>query len=202
MIKYKKSMLKLNCKLSVLLIATLMFAVNSFAQKVTYSDSWGKSGISLKNENSSGVIVNFSINEFTFTDRNVDGESMKAVHLPGHFLPNNEGAPDLPGSGRYIAVPQGAKAKLKVIASRTEKYSNVNIAPAPRIPKDNENGPLIYKKDRKIYTLDKFYPSEPVLMSPPTKIRGVDVVMLGVTPFQYNPVTKELIIYRDIEIEV
>ncbi|MCK4407187.1 MAG: hypothetical protein KAV44_05900, partial [Bacteroidales bacterium] len=202
MIKYKKSMLKLNCKLSVLLIATLMFAVNSFAQKVTYSDSWGKSGISLKNENSSGVIVNFSINEFTFTDRNVDGESMKAVHLPGHFLPNNEGAPDLPGSGRYIAVPQGAKAKLKVIASRTEKYSNVNIAPAPRIPKDNENGPLIYKKDRKIYTLDKFYPSEPVLMSPPTKIRGVDVVMLGVTPFQYNPITKELIIYRDIEIEV
>ncbi len=202
MIKNKKSILKLNCKLSVLLIATLMFAVNSFAQKVTYPDSWGKSGISLKNENSSGVIVNFSINEFTFTDRDVDGEVMKAVQLPGHFLPNNEGAPDLPGSGRYIAIPQGAKAILKVIASRTEKYSNVNISPAPRIPKDNENGPLVYKKDRKIYTADKFYPSEPVLISPPTKIRGVDAVMLGVTPFQYNPVTKELIVYRDIEIEV
>ena len=127
---------------------------------------------------------------------------MKAVELPGHFLPNNEGAPDLPGSGRYIAVPQGAKAILKVIASRTEKYSNVNISPAPRIPKDNETGPLVYKKDRKIYTADRFYPSDPVLMSPPTKIRGVDAVMLGVTPFQYNPVTKELIVYRDLEIEV
>ena len=202
MIKYKKSILKLNCKLSVLLIATLMFAVNSYAQKVTYPDSWGKSGISLTNEKSSGVFVNFSINEFTFTDKNVDGEAMKAVQLPGHFLPNNEGAPDLPGSGRYIAVPQGAKAILKVIASRTEKYSNINISPAPRIPKDNETGPLVYKKDRKIYTADRFYPSEPVLMSPPTKIRGVDAVMLGVTPFQYNPITKELIVYRDIEIEV
>ena len=117
MIKNKKSILKLNCKLSVLLIATLMFAVNSFAQKVTYPDSWGKSGISLKNENSSGVIVNFSINEFTFTDRDVDGEVMKAVQLPGHFLPNNEGAPDLPGSGRYIAIPQGAKSYSTSLSS-------------------------------------------------------------------------------------
>ena len=26
--------------------------------------------------------------------------------------------------------------------------------------------------------------------------------MLGITPFQYNPVTKELIVYRDIKVEV
>lgn len=26
--------------------------------------------------------------------------------------------------------------------------------------------------------------------------------MLGITPYQYNPVTKELLVYRDIEVEV
>jgi len=26
--------------------------------------------------------------------------------------------------------------------------------------------------------------------------------MLGITPFQYNPITKELIVYRDVEVEV
>ena len=33
-------------------------------------------------------------------------------------------------------------------------------------------------------------------------MRGVDVVMLGITPFQYNPVTKELIVYHNIDLEV
>jgi hypothetical protein len=28
------------------------------------------------------------------------------------------------------------------------------------------------------------------------------VVNLGITPFQYNPVTKELVVYRDIEVEI
>ena len=38
--------------------------------------------------------------------------------------------------------------------------------------------------------------------SEPDLVRGVDMVMVGITPFQYNPVTKELIVYRDIKIEV
>ena len=53
-----------------------------------------------------------------------------------------------------------------------------------------------------IYSVNAFYPVKPVFLSAPQKIRGVDVVMLGITPFQYNPVTKELIVYRDIEVEV
>ena len=35
-----------------------------------------------------------------------------------------------------------------------------------------------------------------------SEIRGVDVLMLGITPFQYNPVTKELIVYKDLKVEV
>ncbi len=53
-----------------------------------------------------------------------------------------------------------------------------------------------------IYNTDEFYPAKPVKLSEQTDIRGVDAVMLGITPFQYNPVSKELIVYRDIEIEV
>ena len=47
-----------------------------------------------------------------------------------------------------------------------------------------------------------FIHANPVIISEVTKIRGVDAVILGITPFQYNPVTKELIVYRDLKIEV
>ncbi|MBN3034729.1 MAG: T9SS type A sorting domain-containing protein [Bacteroidales bacterium] len=172
------------------------------AQEVVYQDSWGNEGYTLEQQSADGVKVNFSITRFTMRDDQINGESMRVIDLPGHFLPNDEGAPNLPGSGRFIAIPQGAEAVVEVISARTDKFQDVDLAPAFRIPWDTEPGPLQYEKDMTIYGQDAFYPAQPVQLSELTEIRGVDAVMLGITPFQYNPVTRELIVYRDLEIRV
>ncbi|RPI13156.1 MAG: hypothetical protein EHM58_19025, partial [Ignavibacteriae bacterium] len=180
----------------------LLFVFKANAQQVNYTDSWDNEGMSLKMQSSQGVNINFSIHTFSFEDVEVDGIQMKSVKLPGVFLPNNEGAPDLAGTGRYIAIPQGSVPKLRIIEFRTETLHNVEIAPAPRIPWDTERGPLSYRKNYNYYSKDAFYPENPVQISEPQKLRGVDVVMLGITPFQYNPVTKDLIVYRDLKVKV
>ena len=188
--------------LSVVLGLTIFMAAASQADEYKYTDSWGKAGYTLEVQSKSNVTVNYSVDQFALTDFNVDGEPMLNIDLPGNLLFNNEGAPNLPGSGRYLAIPQGATAKLRITSSRTETFKNVSIAPAPRIPWETEVDPMEYIKDMGIYTKNAFYPENHVQLSEPTIIRGVDVVMLGVTPFQYNPVTKELIVYRDLKIEV
>ncbi len=172
------------------------------AQEVVFTDSWENAGFNLKTHNEQAVKVVYSIENFSMDEVDVKGSSMKAVHLPGVLVPNNEGAPDLAGVSRYIAIPQGAKAKLNVIDYRAEVYTDVAVAPAPRIPLDTDNSPLFYNQDESIYSVDAFYPAEPFKLSEATQLRGVDAVMLGITPFQYNPVSKELIVYRDIELEV
>jgi len=197
-----KNLLK-NRKLTALLfVAATLFTTVLKADEVKYDDSWGKQGFSITNQKSSGLEIIYSVNSFTLKNSQINGESMTKIALPGVLLPNNEGAPDLPGTGRYIAVPNGAKASVSVIATRTEKFTGVEIAPSPRIPWDTEDGPLEYSKDQTIYSADNLYPANPVILSGTDAIRGVDVIMLGITPFQYNPVTKELIVYRDIKIEV
>ena len=158
--------------------------------------------MTLRSQSTAGVQVNYSINSVNLEDVNVNGVIMKAPRLAGVFLPNNEGAPDLAGTGRYIAIPQGSYAVLNIRSVRTETYSNIDIAPAPRIPWDTENGPPEFNKRMDIYSKDAFYPENPVIISEPTQLRGVDAVILGVTPFRYNPVTRELIVYRDIDIEI
>ncbi len=188
--------------LSVVLGLTIFMAATAQADEYKYTDSWGKAGYTLEVQSKSNVTVNYSIDQFALSDFEADGESMLNVDLPGNLLFNNEGAPNLPGSGRYLAVPQGASAKLTITSSRTEIIKNVSIAPAPRIPWETEVDPIDYVKDMSIYSKNAFYPENPVQLGEPTIIRGVDVVMLGVTPFQYNPVTKELIVYRDLKIEV
>jgi hypothetical protein len=193
--------MKISIKL--IYIALFLFTINQgFSEKISYPDSWGKQGFILESSKQVSVSVNYSLESFSVDDIAIDGMALKEIHVPGIFLPNNEGAPNLPGTGRYLAIPQGAIVSYKIIASRTETIKDIDIAPAPRIPLDTETGPLEYAKDNAIYSKNAFYPTEMVTLSDKAKIRGVDVVMLGVTPFQYNPVTKELIIYRDIKVEV
>ena len=167
-----------------------------------YADSWGPQGLSLKRQSSEGVGLNFSIQEFNFVDRNINGVTMKGIEFSESFLQNEEGSPDLPGFGRYIAIPQGATAVIEIVNMRTERFVDVDIAPAPRIPLDTEDGPLHYEKDQSIYTINGLYPAQTVTLGDFSQIRGVDVAMLGITPYQYNPATKELIVYRDIEINI
>jgi hypothetical protein len=190
-------------KLRILLLFVFLAITGRInAQEYIYSDSWGSQGFNLTIQKSTGVRVIYSIRSFSMDKATINGESMDVIQLPGNLLPNNEGAPDLPGSGRYIALPQGAVAKLNITSMRIEKFTGIDLVPAFRIPWDTEKGPLQYQKDPAIYTKNEFYPAQPVVLSKPTKIRGVDVVMLGVTPYQYNPVTKELVVYRDIDIDI
>ncbi len=186
--------------ITLLALASLAFA--SEPTVITYDDSWGQAGFTLEQSDPTGVEVNFSINEFYLDEVVINNENMQNVILPGVFLPNDEGAPDLPGNGRFIAIPQGSTAEMRIISSRTETFSNIELAPAPRIPLETEDGPLEFNKNNSIYLRDAYYPENPVLLSEQTQIRGVDVVTLGITPFQYNPVTKELVVYRDLQVEV
>jgi len=75
------------------------------------------------------------------------------------------------------------------------------MAPAAIIPMDTDPT-IVYEKNTKVYSTNALYPKNPILISKIVQIRGVDAVMLSVTPFQYNPITEQLIVYRDIKIDI
>lgn len=179
----------------------MILVMNAQAQQYQYSGNWGKRGFTIEQQNNAAVVVNFSVDEFTVGDITINGEKVKTVELPGVFLPGNEGAPNLPGTGRYIAIPNGATASLEIVDYRTEVIQGLEIGQAPRIPKENEDG-LEYPKNMSIYQTNALYPESPVKLSEPTLLRGVNAVMLGFTPFQYNPVSKELIVFKDIRVKI
>ena len=197
--KHFSSLFRLVLTLAIYGLFTFQLA---HAQKITYPDAQNKAGFNLKAQNRSGVSVSYSVESFSIVPTEIEGRGMQNIELTGSWLPNDAGAPNLPGGGKYIAVPQGSVPVLKIVSLRKESYKNIDVAPAPRIPLDTDRGPLQYPTRTDIYNSNAMYPASPVTLSEPSKIRGVDVVMLGVTPFQYNPVTKELVVYRDIEIEI
>jgi hypothetical protein len=179
-----------------------LFSCSLFAQQVIEYNKSNVNGFNLVNQKSNSVVVNFSINKLFLEDVNVDGINLKTAKIQGVFLPNETGMPDLAGTGRYIAIPHGATVTYKILSYKTDIIQNIDIAPAPQIPLDNDPSPLKYPRNKEVFSKDAYYPESPVKISEPDKVRGLDVVMLGITPFQYNPVKKELIVYSDIKVEV
>ncbi len=182
---------------------TVLFLSISFSEVITFENNWAENPLfNMVSESPNGVEIVFSMQKLVIEEMEIDGLLMKSFGVPGMFLPNDEGAPNLTGAGRYIAVPQGAAVQVTILDARTEIYHNVEVAPAPNIPFENDDSPVSYVKDMAIYSRDANYPETPVRLSELMQIRGVDVVILGVTPFQYNPVTKDLIVYKDIRIKL
>ena len=198
----KKKLLS-NRLLSSFLLFTF-FAATSFAQtgNYRYNDSWGDPGLQVSEQRSSDITLNYSIQSFSIASSQINGEDMHQIVLSSHLLPNNAGAPNLPGNGHMLAIPNGATAQVEVINSRIEIIENVLMEPSPEIPWDNDTTPMRYAKNQAIYAEDAFYPASPVIVSTTSTLRGVNVVRLGITPYQYNPVTKQLRVYRDMEIKV
>ncbi len=188
-------------------LALALFALptvlgDAAAETIRVAQPPGETGLALRAQDRAGVAIHFGLNTFDLNPVEVEGSVAQAVSMPGVFLPNDAGAPDLPGLGRYVAIPHGATARVTILNARTERIEGVEIAPAPVIPLENDDGPLVYEKDLSIYERDTFYPAKPVRVSDPMTMRGVDVVIVGVTPFQYNPITKELLIYTELELRV
>jgi hypothetical protein len=180
----------------------LFTSVFSQTQTIHFKDAGNKHGLTVIRQDASGIEMNFNIDKYYIDKLNVSGETMEKIGIEGVLLPNTEGAPDLPVYSRYIAVPQGAGVKVNVKTLKSEKVTGKNIAPAPRIPKETDKGPLLRKKDMRIYAKNAFYPEKNVMVSAKRKIRGVDVVLVSISPFRYNPVTGVLEINRDMDISV
>ncbi|MCK4678292.1 MAG: hypothetical protein KAT48_09185, partial [Bacteroidales bacterium] len=194
---------KIGFSFSVLLVSMLIFSISiAGAQNYQYQNNRGKAGFTLQQESRSGVVITFSVDEFSLIEQDINGEMLKTIQLPGAYLPKDEGEPNLPGRGQYVAIPEGATAHLEIISMRTESIEGIDISPSPRLPLITDEPPLHYEKDLSIYGNDAFFPAQPILLSPVTEVRGVDMVILGITPFQWNPVTKELRVIRDIEVKI
>ena len=173
-----------------------------FGETVNFDGSWGQHSLfNVVSQTSSGIDIVFSMHQMVIEEKEIDGVMMKSFGVPSVFIPA-PGVPNLGGASRYVAVPQGAKARVTILNSRTEVYHNVEVAPAPNIPRDDDNSPLRYEKNMSIYGKNAYYPDSPVKLSGLKQMRGVDVVLVGVLPFQYNPVTKDLIIYKDIRFRI
>jgi hypothetical protein len=187
---------------TMVLALFLMSLAVAQAEVITFDHNGNQTGFELVQHSAQGVELKFRLKQVRLEETTVDGTVYQQVSIPGVFLPVQAGAPNLPSLGRMVALPGGGIAHLTVIGTKREIIRGIDVLPAAPIPWDTDDSPAVYSPDPAIYGRDAYWPEQIVQLSEREKMRGVDAVILGVSPFQYNPVRKELIVFSEIHLRL
>ena len=145
--------------------------------------------------------LHFELGGFSIDTVRHEGELMHTIATKDIVMPNDYGQPNLPIFSHFVAIPQGAKAIVEVNMRRGEYMTGINLEPSVGSQCENDDARPFFK-DPKVYTTNSFFPSESYYAAAPQQLRGVDVIHLSLCPFQFNPVTHELAIHRDMDIDI
>lgn len=159
-------------------------------------------GFSIENSNASGLSLHYTIPEISITNIDNGEEKGQEIVMKGSFGSFAEGQPNLPTVNQYIAVPKGAMVNIEVKEHGQRLLHDIDLLPVANVQGNNAVGLPKLRKDVSIFGKDASFPSESVCIAQSTQIRGLDVILINVTPFRYNPVRKTLEVIYDMDIEV
>ncbi|MBR5082131.1 MAG: T9SS type A sorting domain-containing protein [Bacteroidales bacterium] len=159
-------------------------------------------GLNIENSTQTGLSLHYVLNEITIADHNNGDDKGQEIIMKGSFGSYAEGQPNLPFENLYIAVPRGAKVNVRVKENGCQTLNGIDLMPAAEVMLNRDAELPKLRKDMSVFGKDANFPAENVTIAQTTQIRGLDVVMLSVTPFRYNPVKKTLEVLYDMDIEV
>ena len=159
-------------------------------------------GFTVTSSTTSQLSLHYSIQELGIA--NIENGDVRGheIILKGQFAPNAEGCPNLPVVNRYVAIPKGATVSLRAKENASTVLTDIDLLPAMPARCDLAEGDLQLRWDASIFGKDAVFPTENIVLATPTQIRSLDMVLLSVTPFRYNPVRKTLEVIYDIDIDI
>ena len=184
------------------IFAIMFFTGVLYAQSHYQFRTDAPQGFSIERSSASGLSLRYAIPELGLADVEDSEAKGQEIILKGCFASNAEGKPNLPFENRYIAVPQGASVSVKVKEKASQTLDDIQLLPAAPLQMNNEDKRPDLKWDMDVFGNNADYPASNASIAQTTQIRGLDVVLLSVTPFRYNPVHKTLEVIYDMDIEI
>ena len=176
--------------------------VKSQTREYSFNNNAQNEGLSITRSDDVCVKFRHAIKSMRLDSVVDNGYSGFQIRGHGIHLPAQSGAPNIPIECHYIAIPNGASVRIDTINVTSQTIQNVNLLAAPPILLETDTTPTTYEKDSSIYYTNAFYPAQIVSVSDTFSIRGVNTVAVSIAPYQYNPVTKELIVHHDLDISI
>jgi hypothetical protein len=154
--------------------------------------------------NPRSVRLKFSEPPLSYGTETLDGREYATVRLTGEGSIAIPGDPELPKVSRLVMIANRGNVKLSVVNSSYHvQYLKGDIFPTQEMVEGGSE-PLkgTTAPNFAVHKANRWYPSETARISEPATLRDVRFVGLTVYPVQVNPVTREIRVYDEIEVEV
>ena len=178
-------------KKTLLLCSVLMGSVISFAQH-----------FHLESEDSKSIRFTCQLEEKTFRFKEVNGQSMLDFSKDFKVLTQEKGAPALPLFHETVQLPATGNPEIEITFDAVTIYDHMEVLPSKGGIKRNIEPSSLGYSFGAAYTTNAFYPAQVAALKTPFIWRSMRGVVVEVSPYQYNPVTKQLIVYKGIHINV
>lgn len=176
---------------------TLLFCSIFLGSFISYGQHF-----QLESENDKLIKFRCDFEEKSFAYKEINGQTAIDFSKTFKILSQEKGAPALPLFHETIQLPEKGNPEIEITFDELTVFENVLVAPSKGVIKRNvEPGSVAYTFGS-AYNDNAFYPSQIVSLKTPFIWRSMRGVVVEVSPYQYNPVTKQLIVYKGIHIAV
>ncbi|MCA0387632.1 MAG: C25 family cysteine peptidase [Bacteroidetes bacterium] len=147
------------------------------------------------------MVLKFDLRNFTKVRDTLIG-GRKFSYFPGdgmYFM--KEGEPAIPEYSVSVGISYNSKPKISVIASERGETENRFILPFSLVDSIAFKPELLFF-DKDLYNIDRYFPSALARLEGRYSFRFSEIQPVIVSPYQYNPVSRELVRYNSITVRI
>ena len=134
----------------------------------------------------------------------LDGETYDKLSVEATGSPE-PGKPDTPLFGRWILIPKGTTPSLVSIEPGSPAILETSVRLNPvQYPWPDVEDPIVgpFVKDESVFGVDSDYPGVFASLGERQVLRGQQMALLRLYPYQYNPTRNTLKAYPDLRVVV
>ena len=156
------------------------------------------------------VVIELTVGNYDTSTRRVGNTNYTVLTVPDLDFTLESGKPQLPIKGAMIGIPQGAQPTLTITADDVQRVTLPNpvlpvptdqIQQLPEQPLPTRTGST-FIQDNATYSVNQVYPANVARVGSTGTWRSQSFATIEIYPFQYNPVTRQLVFHRRVRVEV
>ena len=187
-----------------MIVTLLLFISLSFS--ADWNDMSSSNSIepefSLEQVSGSSSTIRLSLEGYYSDYISLDNQMFTKIFVEGGTSILKEGAPELPQLSKSLIIPDESNMSIRVIESEYIDVNDIDIIPSKGNLSRSVNPSDIDYVFSDIYKKDEFYPNNLAYLRDPYIFRDHRGQTIVFNPFQYNPISKTLRIYKSITVEV
>ena len=156
----------------------------------------------LQSAEPSNLVITNTAEDYISEKKNISGVLFEDFTSVSKIIMMEKEAPALPMFSRSLELPATGKTSIVVSYESYNDYDGVNVQPSKGSLTRNINPDNIAFKFGEKYNQNAFFPGNLATVSTPFILRNTRGATITFYPYQYNPVTKKLRVYKNITVNV